>query len=111
VRRTARPASKEPVSAAIAPVSNQEHAGFDDIREAVTRLKRERILATAVELFHKNGLNNTTLEAVAERMNVTKPFIYSHFLERDRDRKGAHAHACVHARSDREPGPYRDLHP
>ncbi len=52
---------------------------IEDIRDAVTRLKRERIIATAVELFHGQGLNNTTLEAVAERMNVTKPFIYSHF--------------------------------
>jgi TetR/AcrR family transcriptional regulator, cholesterol catabolism regulator len=58
-------------------------AEFEDIREAVTRLKRERILATAVELFHSNGLNNTTLEAVAERMNVTKPFIYSHFKSKN----------------------------
>jgi TetR/AcrR family transcriptional regulator, cholesterol catabolism regulator len=52
---------------------------MEDIRDAVARLKRERIIATAVELFHKNGLGNTTLEAVAEKMNVTKPFIYSHF--------------------------------
>ena len=52
---------------------------MEDIRDAVTRLKRERIIATAVDLFHNNGLGNTTLEAVAEKMNVTKPFIYSHF--------------------------------
>ena len=51
----------------------------EDIRDAVTRLKRERIISTAVDLFHNNGLGNTTLEAVAEKMNVTKPFIYSHF--------------------------------
>ena len=51
----------------------------EDIRDAVTRLKRERIISTAVELFHDHGLGNTTLEAVAEKMNVTKPFIYSHF--------------------------------
>ena len=57
--------------------------GIEDIREAVTRLKRERILATAVELFHSNGLSNTTLEAVADRMNVTKPFIYSHFKSKN----------------------------
>ena len=57
-------------------------AGLDapeDIRDAVSRLKRERIIATAVELFYNNGLSNTTLEAVADQMNVTKPFIYSHF--------------------------------
>ena len=51
----------------------------EDIRDAVSRLKRERIIATAVELFYHNGLGNTTLEAVAENMGVTKPFIYSHF--------------------------------
>lgn len=51
----------------------------EDIRDAVSRLKRERIIAVAVELFYHNGFNNTTLEAVAEKLNVTKPFIYSHF--------------------------------
>jgi len=51
----------------------------EDIRDAVFKLKRERIIATAVELFYKNGLGNTSLESVAEQMNVTKPFIYSHF--------------------------------
>ena len=55
----------------------------EDIRDAVTRLKRERIIATAVDLFHNNGLSNTTLEAVAEKMNVTKPFIYSHFKSKN----------------------------
>lgn len=52
---------------------------IEDIRDAVSRLKRERIITTAVDLFHNHGLGNTTLEAVAEKMNVTKPFIYSHF--------------------------------
>ena len=56
-----------------------EENPVEDIRDAVTRLKRERIITTAVGLFHNNGLGNTTLEAVAEKMNVTKPFIYSHF--------------------------------
>ena len=51
----------------------------EDIRDAVLRLKRERIIATAVELFYSDGFNKTTLEAVAKAMNVTKPFIYSHF--------------------------------
>lgn len=51
----------------------------EDIRDAVSRLKRERIIATAVELFYHNGLSNTTLEAVADKMKVTKPFIYAHF--------------------------------
>ena len=55
----------------------------EDIRDAVTRLKRERIISTAVDLFHNHGLGNTTLEEVAEKMNVTKPFIYSHFKSKN----------------------------
>ena len=79
------PARKTPATTAIAKTKpspgtkSPSVAPFEDIRDAVTRLKRERIIATAVELFHNNGLGNTTLEAVAEKMNVTKPFIYSHF--------------------------------
>ena len=53
--------------------------GPEDIRDAVARLKRERIIATAVDLFYTQGLSNTTLEEVADQMNVTKPFIYSQF--------------------------------
>ena len=56
---------------------------MEDIRDAVSKLKRERIILTAVELFHNNGLGKTTLEAVARKMNVTKPFIYSHFKSKD----------------------------
>ncbi len=51
----------------------------EDIRTAVWRLKRERIVATAVELFYQNGLTKTTLEQVADAMGVTKPFVYSYF--------------------------------
>ncbi len=45
----------------------------------MTALKRARTIASAVELFYENGYENTTLEAVAERLGVTKPFIYAHF--------------------------------
>ena len=56
---------------------------IEDIRDAVSRLKRERIISTAVDLFYSRGFGNTTLEAVAEKMNVTKPFIYSHFSSKN----------------------------
>jgi AcrR family transcriptional regulator len=49
------------------------------IREEVAALKRERTIGAAVELFYEKGYEKTTLEAVAERLGVTKPFIYSHF--------------------------------
>ena len=58
------------------PVSASQH---EDIRDAVLRLKSERIVGAAVELFYTQGFTNTTLEQVADAINVTKPFIYAHF--------------------------------
>lgn len=55
----------------------------EDIRDAVARLKSERIVAAAVELFYHQGYTRTTLDQVAESMNVTKPFIYSHFASKN----------------------------
>jgi AcrR family transcriptional regulator len=49
------------------------------IKDEVAALKRERIVSAAVELFYERGYEHTTLEAVAERLGVTKPFIYAHF--------------------------------
>jgi AcrR family transcriptional regulator len=49
------------------------------IREEVAALKRARTIAAAVELFYEKGYQNTTLEMVADRLGVTKPFIYAHF--------------------------------
>jgi AcrR family transcriptional regulator len=49
------------------------------IRDEVATLKRERTIAAAVELFYERGYENTTLDSVAERLGVTKPFIYAHF--------------------------------
>lgn len=49
------------------------------IRDEIAALKRARILAAAADLFYDNGYENTTLDAVAERLGVSKPFIYAHF--------------------------------
>jgi AcrR family transcriptional regulator len=55
----------------------------EDIRDAISRLKRERILAAAVNLFYHQGYGRTTLEQVADALNVTKPFIYTHFASKN----------------------------
>jgi AcrR family transcriptional regulator len=52
------------------------------IRGEVARLKRERIIGVAAELFYERGYENTSLDAVAERMSATKPFIYAHFASK-----------------------------
>lgn len=49
------------------------------IKDEIAALKRERTLSAAVELFYERGYENTTLDAVGERLGVTKPFIYAHF--------------------------------
>ena len=51
----------------------------EDMREAISNLKRERIVAAAVDLFYKQGYGKTTLDQVASELQVTKPFIYGHF--------------------------------
>lgn len=56
--------------------NSAKHIG---IRDEVAALKRSRIIAAAVELFYENGYERTTLDAIAERLKVTKPFIYTHF--------------------------------
>jgi len=73
VKRRGRPPKERPSYGADMP---------DDIRGAVAHLKRERIVAAAVALFYRQGYERTTLDQVAEAMNVTKPFIYAHFASK-----------------------------
>ncbi len=49
------------------------------IRDEVAALKRERTLTAALDLFYEKGYDNTTLDEVAERLGMTKPFIYANF--------------------------------
>lgn len=49
------------------------------LREELADLKRERILKEAVGLFFERGYMQTTVEAIADKVGVTKPFIYAHF--------------------------------
>jgi AcrR family transcriptional regulator len=52
------------------------------MKDEVAALKRERIVKAAVELFYERGYENTTLEAVADSLGVTKPFIYAQFASK-----------------------------
>lgn len=51
----------------------------EDVRDAIWRLKRESIVAAAVDIFYRKGYAKTKLEEVADAIHVTKPFIYQHF--------------------------------
>lgn len=54
------------------------------IRDQVIAFKREQIIEAAVDLFCENGYKQTTLDAVAKRLDVTKPFIYYHFEDKEK---------------------------
>lgn len=53
--------------------------GRVDIKDEVAELKRRRILDAAIELFDENGFSQTTVDAIAKKLGVTKPFVYSYF--------------------------------
>ncbi len=50
-----------------------------NIRDKLHEFKREQILEAAGDLFYERGYHSTTVDAIAERLSVTKPFIYYHF--------------------------------
>ena len=49
------------------------------LKNEVAAYKRRRIVEEASRLFFDNGYEATTLDAVAEQLHVTKPFIYSYY--------------------------------
>lgn len=52
------------------------------IKDEVSALKRQRILEEASRLFFEKGYSGSTLEALARRLEVTKPFIYSYYASK-----------------------------
>ena len=50
-----------------------------DVKGEISAYKRRLILEEACHLFYEQGYEGTTLEAIADRLNVTKPFIYSYY--------------------------------
>ncbi len=55
----------------------------EDMRDLVSQLKRDRIVAAAIELFYRQGYVRTTLDQVAASLGVTKPFIYQFFKSKN----------------------------
>lgn len=53
------------------------------IKDEIKEFKRDRILEAASDLFYERGFAGTTMQAVAERLQVTKPFIYSYFKDKN----------------------------
>lgn len=49
------------------------------LKTEVIALKRKRIVEAARRLFYEKGYERTTLDDIADRLQVTKPFIYSYY--------------------------------
>ena len=61
------------------PVTSINVAPGHSLREHVTNLKREQILQKAAQLFFEHGYLQTSVDAIAQRLGATKPFVYYHF--------------------------------
>ncbi len=54
----------------------------NSLRDKVLTLKRDRILQVAAKLFFERGYLQTSVDAIAERLGATKPFVYYHFTSK-----------------------------
>lgn len=64
------------------PAGSSPWMPFESRRRARDE-KREAVLRTAVQLFLEQGYHRTTLNDVAERLNITKPALYNYFSGKD----------------------------
>lgn len=52
------------------------------IHEEMDTFKRERIRGHAEQLFYANGFSGTTMDAIAESLQATKPFLYGAYARK-----------------------------
>lgn len=53
-----------------------------DLKSRIHGFKRDEILTVAARQFFRKGYTATTLDAIASDLGVTKPFIYSYFVDK-----------------------------
>jgi AcrR family transcriptional regulator len=52
-------------------------------RQKEREIKRDAVLRAAAQAFNENGFHKTSLDDVAERLNITKPTIYYYVKNKD----------------------------
>ncbi|MGB3071584.1 MAG: TetR/AcrR family transcriptional regulator [Ottowia sp.] len=91
------PTARKAASAKVSSTSSRKRAAPEvaepSLQDELRSLKVERILQAAGKLFVERGFVGTTMDAIAEQLQMTKPFIYQFF-----DNK----HAVLAAICDRE---------
>jgi AcrR family transcriptional regulator len=63
--------------------TKEREPGKDGILVRLFNFKREQILEVAARLFYERGYRATTVDAIADELSVTKPFIYYHFKNKE----------------------------
>jgi len=76
-KTSAAPAASRPARAS--KTATRESAQALDAHE----LKREKILNVAENLFFRHGFSGTTIDQIAEKLGVTKPFVYYYFQNKN----------------------------
>ncbi len=76
--------------------SRPEHAhkAFEN-RKRKPELKREAVLLTAAHLFLKQGYRRTSMEDIADRLEITKPALYHYFMSKDDILVGCYSHGIA----------------
>jgi AcrR family transcriptional regulator len=59
-------------------LADKQSAG-GGLKSELATFKRRRIREEAAHLFFQQGYESATIDAIAERLKVTKPFIYSYY--------------------------------
>lgn len=54
----------------------------NSIRAELDTLKKQRIRGRAEQLFYERGFSGTTMEAIAESLRATKPFLYGSYAKK-----------------------------
>lgn len=63
----------------IASVVGNQPRAIQSVKDEVMTMKVERIIRESADLFFRNGYTQTKMSDIADRLGVTKPFIYYHF--------------------------------
>lgn len=80
--RAAKAGSAAKTSKTAGAVKSARHAAAASLRDEVLTLKRDRILYEAANLFFERGYLQTSVDAIAETLGATKPFVYYHFASK-----------------------------
>jgi AcrR family transcriptional regulator len=73
---------------------DQGQKAFEN-RKRKPELKREAVLLTAAHLFLKRGYRRTSMEDIADQLEITKPALYHYFTSKDDILVGCYSHGIA----------------